>query len=1380
MRPEISADNGSLNALLLESVLGVLTCDTSASDKAIGVAFKRTKNALESNSLRDALAALDSAWRALPDEADTLAPIYGRLLTLEGRDYGAALRILERASCPDPDLIAARALALLAQLRGDEARRLVASALADFCVLPGGLLARVASNLLQTGDGPLPGWIGVGPAFELVGELGGEELSHSLNIRLDENKEFTQALIAPERGGRRPFQFKLAEFAPDSTLAVTCRGIPLLGSGLRVPHELGLDGRTTGNNRNISGWVRVGWRPSEPMQLRLQDERGLEHYISTSSLPYPGMRWPYTVDMRRLKNLGSRIEISALLPDGRWLPLPDAPFLAEPAVRIAKGVPPRLTRWAPPPMSARGKAPLKRAPAVSIIIPVYRGKADTLACIHSVLATAPDTRIVVVDDATEDTELAEALDELETSGDITLLRNASNLGFVASVNRGLARSPTHDAVLLNSDAVVFGDWLERLRLAAYRAPNVGTVTPFSNAGSIASYPHVDEHDSNAEDAAALHQLAAATNPGLGADIPVGVGFCLYLRRDCLRDVGEFDVSLFGKGYGEEADFCVRARRRGWTHRLAADVFVYHAGGRSFGSRRLALLERSQRLLNLRHPGYDGFIADFMAQDPVLSLRRHLDQRRLTAFDGTFVLLVTMALPGGVQRFVNERSQQIRAQGKFPLVLRPYEAADLTRCELWTDAIDAPNLRYTIPENLEQLRAILKGIDINAIEINHFLHLDARVVDLVRSLDRPYDFFVHDYALICPRITLIDESGRYCGEPSVTVCNACIKRNGSHLEEKITVADLRRRSTEWLQHARRVIAPSTDAVSRLKKYFPVSIEVHPQVAPAIPPAPSLAPSSNNKTVRVAIIGAIGEHKGYNVLLNCAHDAKVRGLSLEFFVIGYTEDDKPLLDTGKVFITGRYSEGEASHLLRRETPDIAFFPSVWPETWCYAVDEAVSMGLKVVAFDLGAIADRVRSRGLGMVLPLATQAQHINDKLLEYVAGIRASHGKDNFITQGILDSSHMSKNLSERDSSINDALSASVQVLPLPSGLYLFSVKAAGASADRSTGALRLPAMHVGLGPGVKSEQVEFLAGPSTQGGWLFAQEDVLVTKVSGTGATLVLTSVRAPGGEILSIKVERLESRNETPTPIKGPAVDLPALPLVAKNGHDAKALTGKKSDDPAAITDAVPALPLIIGAHIRARGDMSFSSVPWAGRVAPGLWIESFSIKPLETFEAADVEYKGLTGSGFETPWLTDDKMCGTKGMAVPLVGFAVRLKSNPKTAPYDCEYSGYFKSGATVGPLKNGAPCRSTVANDPLEGIQVRIVKRAGREQALENGKSSPKGPSFGRYRDGHATTVSATSAKAKAAASAASKSAAKSTASTGRKTNGTSSARPTARRS
>ena len=285
----------------------------------------------------------------------------------------------------------------------------------------------------------------------------------------------------------------------------------------------------------------------------------------------------------------------------------------------------------------------------------------------------------------------------------------------------------------------------------------------------------------------------------------------------------------------------------------------------------------------------------------------------------------------------------------------------------------------------------------------------------------------------------------------------------------------------------------------------------------------------------------------------------------------------------------------------------------------------------------------------------------------------------------------------------DALSASIQILPLPPGLYLFSVQAAAPTTSRALGQLSLPAVQVSLGPGVRSDQVEFIDGPANQGTWLFAPGDLLIAKINDRGATLILNSVRAPQGDVLSIKVERLEARGAQSAAEAGIAAAKPAA-------AGAAAPRGDKTTTPAIVTGASDgSVALQIGAHIRSRGDMNFVDAPWVGRIGRGLWIESFSIRPLARFGAQDIEYKGLTGSGFETPWLSDDQMCGTKGMSVPLVGFAVRLKPSTAAAAYDCEYTGYFQSGVTVGPLRNGAPCRSTVANDPLEGMQIRLIQRA-----------------------------------------------------------------------
>jgi GT2 family glycosyltransferase/glycosyltransferase involved in cell wall biosynthesis len=941
--------------------------------------LRALRSELRTHDLGEALRLVDRAWRCLRGHAAVIAPIYGALLALDAHDDAAALGLLRQARdfAPDPDVSALIARSLLRLNRPWDAQRELVETLQAYCVEPGGLLAHMAGEIMRHPAIDAPGWIGRGPKLELIGELASH--ASELEIRRDGRSSLTHRL-RPAPGAGRGFCFEARDGFPGEKLEAYAGGTPLLGSGCRTPSDFGLDGRAMSGGARIHGWARLGWCPTRPVRLRIADEDGRLGEAATRRAATRREGWTFTIAARAAGLRGHRLQISALLPDGRWLPLPDSPLLLERAARTAQRRPTPLGSWRT--RTPRPRPLVRRAKRCDLIIPVYRGRAETLACIDAVLSTRDaETHVVVVDDATDDVALATALDSLAAEGRITLLRNEENRGFVASVNRALALHPTHDAVLLNSDTLVFGDWLPRLRAAAYQGPTVGTVTPLSNNSTITSYPRALGGELHPDAARALHALAASSHSGTSIEIPVGVGSCLYVRRDCLSDVGLLDAEVFGKGYGEETDFCLRARRRGWSHRLAADVFVYHAGGLSFGARRAALLERSQRLLNLRHPGYDRFIASFIAKDPLHAVRRRLDERRLLAHEGRFVLIVTLALPGGVERFVAERARLLRAQGLIPLLLRPAAPGDLRRCALSTEAIELPNLRYDIPAELSALEALLGALRLEAIEIQHFLHLDARVIDMVRALPCPYDVMIHDYAWICPRVTLIDGSGRYCGEPAVSACQSCVRRNGSELGEAISVRALRARSAAWLRGARRVTAPSADTAMRLQRHFPdLPVDVQPH---AVPRAPSPLPprAHNQEVVRVAVIGAIGMHKGYRILLNSARDARARKLPLEFVVIGYTHDDAALLATGKAFVTGRYGEAEVPHLLRREHPDVAWLPSVWPETWCYALDHARSAGLPVAAFDLGAIAERLRAAGGGMLLPLELAPRRINECLLQ---------------------------------------------------------------------------------------------------------------------------------------------------------------------------------------------------------------------------------------------------------------------------------------------------------------------------------------------------------------------------------------------------------------
>ena len=85
---------------------------------------------------------------------------------------------------------------------------------------------------------------------------------------------------------------------------------------------------------------------------------------------------------------------------------------------------------------------------------------------------------------------------------------------------------------------------------------------------------------------------------------------MYVKRECLSETGLFREDLFAQGYGEENDFCIRARHLGWRHVAAPGIFVGHVGGQSFGSAKHYLIERNLGALNRLHPGYAELIRDF--------------------------------------------------------------------------------------------------------------------------------------------------------------------------------------------------------------------------------------------------------------------------------------------------------------------------------------------------------------------------------------------------------------------------------------------------------------------------------------------------------------------------------------------------------------------------------------------------------------------------------------------------------------------------------------------------------------------------------------------------------------------------------------------------
>ena len=263
-----------------------------------------------------------------------------------------------------------------------------------------------------------------------------------------------------------------------------------------------------------------------------------------------------------------------------------------------------------------------------------------------------------------------------------------------------------DVVLLNSDAIVHGTWLERLKAAAYSDPKVATVNPLTNCSHISNYPFREGNDGITLEVPddVLDDLAAEKNAGLYERVHTTVGFCMYIKRRCLDQVGLFDVRHFPIGYGEESDFCYRARKLGWRHLIAGNVFVRHLENQSFGERKAKLMqEMIPKFLSL-HPDCAHYDAEFKRLDPLRHLRAGLDLARLKQMLGS---------PGDLRMYVsNGAADAIAMTDPIALVYEPEQRGIRI---VASNGHVFPNLDpYKMPKDIVRFNAAMRYLGIGKI------------------------------------------------------------------------------------------------------------------------------------------------------------------------------------------------------------------------------------------------------------------------------------------------------------------------------------------------------------------------------------------------------------------------------------------------------------------------------------------------------------------------------------------------------------------------------------------------------------------------------------------------------------------------------------------
>jgi glycosyltransferase involved in cell wall biosynthesis len=345
------------------------------------------------------------------------------------------------------------------------------------------------------------------------------------------------------------------------------------------------------------------------------------------------------------------------------------------------------------------------------------------------------------------------------------------------------------------------------------------------------------------------------------------------------------------------------------------------------------------------------------------------------------LLVSHEGGGGTERHVRELAEALKAERVRPILVRPSGSGAL----LWEERDESWSVtwyRRTAPER-GRVKELLKLLTPVHAHIHHLMKLPNGLPDWFFDFGLTYDWTIHDYLAVCPRVHLNRADGSYCGEPDAAGCNTCLNRLGDYHGKAVTedITAWRKRFSRYLSRARRVFAPSEDVRQRLNRYFPdLKILVRPHFED-LPERASLAASLRpGEPVRVAVLGSIVAVKGSERLMACARDARRRHLPLEFRVLGSTDRDGEFARLRNVHVSGPYRERDVFDRLTTERCHLAFLPSVWPETFMYTLSIAMAARLYTICFDLGAQAQRLRAWGWGRVLPLEAGPEQTNDAFL----------------------------------------------------------------------------------------------------------------------------------------------------------------------------------------------------------------------------------------------------------------------------------------------------------------------------------------------------------------------------------------------------------------
>jgi hypothetical protein len=371
------------------------------------------------------------------------------------------------------------------------------------------------------------------------------------------------------------------------------------------------------------------------------------------------------------------------------------------------------------------------------------------------------------------------------------------------------------------------------------------------------------------------------------------------------------------------------------------------------------------------------VQDFIYTDEFRDLRNRVALSMLSSSDFPIQLHVTHSSGGGVDTYI--RNLKHASADVAHVVLRPGRSySEIVRG-------DAENKLFGFTLECDEIDAVVLG-DFQGVILPSLALLQPQLASVVlhsfvgwkpEEIEGLMAFLVeyglgysmvgHDYMALCPRIKLIDSGGEFCDVGDAARCGHCLRTGEKPIETSLMapyVSDIylyRDFFGAILKGAEELICSTQDQADRFARQGLEQVVVKEAFEAPFSVLPSYQhdPASRN----VVLIGGLSVEKGSERLFHVASHCLQINPSVHFYLVGSASNQDHLSKLPNFTSVASYRTFNELHdAVRSIYSPIAFFPAVWPETWCYTLSEALMLALPVIAPNLGALGGRIKRAGI----------------------------------------------------------------------------------------------------------------------------------------------------------------------------------------------------------------------------------------------------------------------------------------------------------------------------------------------------------------------------------------------------------------------------------